>query len=292
MTSPPLPPHFSWRNPDDAARLGLPPRVYASAAIDQHSKGWCGLCYLVAVVQVIQDRIRILEGGIKGTDDVSLQAVADHFQQWRTGDTLSPSPPGWNVCHGGSVWHVLECFERGRCPLLRADGSRGFLGFAQRMYRHHTPTVPYRVTPESSRRLHLALVKEELLSGGPMLLEISYETCKHIDPSTGVATDTSEHPINHSVSVVGWTAANSAAPECWVVRNSWGSNQMPTRLPVDYATCVELNHNACTTTWIPWTGMSSDPGFFLLPCHHPSVHRVPSPWIVLSVEHTNQPKGK
>jgi hypothetical protein len=262
---------FSWRKKDDAGRLGLPPLKYACDSVDQHGSGWCGSCYIIAVVQAIEDSVHISNRGKRIR--ICLQSTMNHFQSWNEHDT-------WNVCHGGSALQVLKCFKQGSCSLISKRAA--FVGFTQKTNHCYSSNIPFRVS--SFDRIEESRVKHELLTRGPVMLEISYLTCRDLDKN-GVSTDIMEHPRNHCVNVVGWTVVNGT--ECWIIRNSWGTKRMPSRIPVDYTTCVDVDRNVCSTEWKEWRGMPSDPGFFLLPTSHPGLHSLPPPWITFSIHRTN-----
>ncbi len=270
-----LPSSFSWRSRHDAARLAMPRRVFATDAINQHEMSWCGCCYAVAVVQTVEDRSHIR---LRRKYHVSMKHIMDHLQAW------AQEHDGWNVCHGSSPARVLECLTEGQCPLVTDRRRWNFPGFPRTRSRCDRSDFPMRIT--GFRRVPETQVKHELINVGPLVLNISHVTCREVD-SDGVSTDLVLRPVTHCVSVVGWTVRNDI--ECWVVRNSWGTERVPARLPEDYKTCVGVDRNECRTTYRPWTGMPSDPGFFLLPTSHPGLHIPTTPWIAVDVERREAP---
>jgi hypothetical protein len=281
---------FSWRSGRDAYRTGVPLKrdgLYALDAIDQHAASWCGCCYIVSTVQAIDDRIFIqIARGPTGVDvtragrklSISLQSVMDHFQEWNDSSEL-----GWNVCHGGSVTHVLQCIMEGRCPLhkkRKGEHNEGsdLIGYSRRRENCDTPNTGFSVL--SYRRILNEEVKKDIVDRGPVILEMSAQTAKSVDRK-GVVKDNSLKQPNHSVSVVGWERVQGE--EFWVVRNSWGKNRAPRNIPTDYMFCVGVGRNTCVNHWEAWKGIPSDPGFFLLPVSHPSLYADISPWISVEI---------
>lgn len=257
---------FSWRRSRDARFAGYPSYTYAADAFDQHAASWCGCCYLVAAVQVVEDRGHLfMSRGSKYAlprHVLSLQSVMDHFQVWN--DDAS----GWNVCHGGSALRVLACMKGGACPLTGRTTT--WHGFARTRRVSDAADAPFRVR-------HVRVVEgteaaqRELFANGPLLLEMSAQTAKAID-GRGVVTDPTPRPVNHAVSVVGWERVDGVLH--WVVRNSWGKERAPKTLPTDYIDCVAVDRNRCQNHWEAWRGMPNDPGFFLVRADHPSLGRL------------------
>lgn len=266
-----LPLSFSWRNKGDARKSGRPSRVYACDAINQHEMSWCGVCYIVSALQVIQDRAYIINPNKHIA--VSLQSVINQFQVWNAHDS-------WNICLGGSVSRVVQCFQEKTCPLVVEDKPR-FIGFAKRTTRCDVSNAPFVVS--DTYRIPTEKVKAEIFSSGPVVLEISHITCKSTDDK-GIARDDHTHPLDHCVSVVGWTVTTEGI-EYWIVRNSWGKERVPKTLPENLSTCVSVDFNLCKTEWEKWKSLPSDPGFFLLPTNHPALYSFPYPWIVVRVDY-------
>lgn len=237
--------------------------------------GWCGACYLVATAQMIEDRLTIKTTKISGTfpkqrPRVSVQVLLDHVRK------QGPR----NACHGGHPIHVLQSIARGEIPLLVHTVSTPHIwyGFPRSISScpRHDP-----ITVHDIRRIPPNRVQDNILTRGPIVLEIAAQTLKQLD-STGMATDLTLHERNHAVCVVGWQTSPTGVP-CWIVRNSWGGSHVPERLPTDLH-CVDLDRNSCRVNWVPWTGIPSDPGFCLLPMSHPDLHVLtPSPWIECDV---------
>ena len=259
--------NFSWRAYDpraDPRARGLARGSYATDMFDQHSVGWCGCCYIVAVVQTIEDRGHVRLGARHRVD---MQTVLDHFHANHAGDG-----DAWNACHGGHPAHVIECLASGACP-LRSDSASTWRGHPARTSRTPLSDAPFRVV--GVRRVPSSAVAAEILAHGPVVLEICAATLKSVD-AAGVVTDLSYCSANHAVAVVGWTTRNGVL--CWIVRNSWGRARVPAAIPDDLA-CVSETLNACDVVWEYWVGDPRDPGFCYLPASHPALH-LSHPWIV------------
>lgn len=155
----PLPSSFSWANVSDSdakewtKAFGRPllPGRYASPVFDQHSRGWCGACYLVSSIQMLQDRCNILLGQVtpaERTPETKAPPPPPPPADDAEGDSgeieSTPLPPprrmlpfvrfdaqllfssfeehasgvvGWSGCHGGDPLKVLSCVQTGGCPL-------------------------------------------------------------------------------------------------------------------------------------------------------------------------------
>ena len=266
---------FSWR----AARRHprVPDGEYACDAFDQHSVGWCGCCYIVAVVQAIEDRGHIARPR-RARHKVDMQTVVDHF------NTLVAARDGWNACHGGYPEHVVECLASGVCPLLTTR-CRRWLGHPARTHRTPLNTAPFRVT--GVRRVPTSKVMHEIHARGPVVLEIAAEALKALDVE-GVVTDATLRESNHAVAVVGWTRRRGE--RCWIVRNSWGTHRVPKAIPDDVH-CVDEDGNRCDNVrWEYWSGDPELPGFCYIPMSHPMFHHADTtPWIVPSVYLSSPP---
>ena len=123
-------------------------------------------------------------------------------------------------------------------------------------------------------------IQQELLRHGPIVLEIDGALLKSVD-GHGVVRDQTVQEPNHAVSVVGWAPCPTDGVGCWVLRNSWGGERVPKDAPVSES-CVGVGYNVCSVEYEAWTGMPTDPGFALLPFHHPSI-MVDEPWIACTV---------
>ena len=140
----PLPRHWSWqtithREVDmyhDAFHKRLKVGIYASPVINQHRSQWCGCCYMIAVLQMLQDRTHVLMG-----NSSTVQSVENKMLPWvefdsqvalDTYDTLQRpvSFQPWNACRGGDPIKVLRAIEEEIVPLLIVPGDgASWLGY-------------------------------------------------------------------------------------------------------------------------------------------------------------------
>lgn len=231
---------------------------------DQHAKSWCGACYLVAVVQVVEDRGNLLLRGAR--HHVDLQTVLDHFED-------AEREEGWNACHGGIPMEVVDCLAARTCPLRTSTTeTTRWLGYPMHTTRTPLSDAPFVVT--GGERLPAARVADEVRAHGPVVLEVDADTLKSVDAHGVVTTDAYAEP-NHAVAVLGRKTVRGVA--CWVIRNSWGTRRVPREIPDDLS-CVAHGENACEVRWEYWVGDPSNPGHCYLPVSHPCA-LVDDPWI-------------
>lgn len=252
----------------------LPSGCFVGEVFDQHSSSWCGCCFLVSATQMVEDRMRISlskKRGISSSKDkVDLQAVMDEFYD---------SEMGWNVCHGGFPFEILECIRDGRCPLLwRRRGEGEWLGYARIRERCR---APFGREPLSSvRRIQERDVKQDILTYGPIVLEVNAATLKSADDE-GVLTDLTPRASNHSVTVIGWKERG------WIVRNTWGLERVPTDIPSDLG-CVARGRNDCEVEFEEWVGDPLRRGHVYLPFAFEPLHDSANPpWISAIVNQAN-----
>jgi hypothetical protein len=278
----PPPPAGGWSwlrvSPKEAKIRGIPAGRYATPATNQHRSGWCGACYLVAVVQMIADRWSMVANfAVTASDHTATPCVSmdmlsilcdyDRYHSEelskRAGGGRAATPPSWNGCQGGSPMSVLQCMMDGRCPLRESpsDGDvwTGYVGDAAA--EHGAPTSRMTVVEKYFVPNDPKAVREELYRHGPVVLLIDAETLLETD-TRGVARGRPASTPNHAVSVVGWQRAVDGRM-CWVVRNSWGS-VVPDNLPKDRS-CVTRSTNRCTPNVRSWRSIPEHPGFCLLP---------------------------
>lgn len=283
---------FSWDSRESVERQHVARWYRCSPRFDQHENGWCGACYLVSAVQLIEDRWNLLVArqfpktrkpprGLVTT--LSIQAALDHYDA----DAAASEDADWNGCHGGDPLDVLHCFVTdGRlCRPQRRTGVREWLGHVQAAALG-TPradearfrvTRAYRVAPGS--------VKEEIMTNGTVGLCVNGDLIAGTDANGVVpmsaALDAALYTDDHAVCVVGWHGAY------WLVRNSWGARR-PAAGPNDVS-CASRGANECSTTAAEWSSVDGKPGFCFLPMVHPplSFDGEQSPWFAATVA----PKG-
>ena len=266
---------FTWR--DLRGHAAVPDGRYAVDAVDQHRAAWCGACYIVSAAQMVQDRahvaLAIAGRRSTGPPNLSLQSLMDFFEEWGAG-------PEWNACHGGFPLHVLSCMERGECPLVVGQPGE-WAGFARTTASCPRPDLAH-VRVSRPRRVPPRHVRRCLEAGGPVVLEVNAHTLKTTD-ARGVVSDLAPRLPNHAVCVVGWTRV-AGAGDCWIVRNSWGTDRVPVDIPDDHEVCVGRGYNRCTAVFERWNSDPADPGFCFLPARFaPLDNESPSPWIACDV---------
>lgn len=260
------PTQFSWKNVRN--RPGLPSGNYTADVFNQHMPTWCGCCYLVSAVQMIEDRLAVARRTPTRRIHLSLQDVLDHFN----------AASERNACHGGLTSHVLECFATGTCPLHPSPTpSHDWVGHPRSAVS--PKSIPsFRV--QRVRRVPPTEVAHELYKRGPLVLEVNAYTLKRLS-ANGCAADLTPRPPNHTVGVIGYRCVDGQ--DCWILRNSWGTHRVPKALPEDLS-CVATDQNDCIVEWEYWSGATDAPGFVYLPISYPPLHATdPSPWVTADV---------
>ena len=226
-------------------------RPGSAPSIDQHAFNWCGACYVVAVVQMLQDRWNVSSNSEDAT--FSIQRVMDEFDTNRHPEEEA----GWNACHGGDPEHVIQCLGDGSCHLVSEATAPFFLGRVRRW-------CSYRGEGSRSvgplRYVEHGDVKREIVEGGAVGLMISAEVLANTDVG-GVVCDAFPLPADHVVVVVGWEASY------WLIRNSWGSRR-PAQIPDHHERCNTTISNTCVLSpshTVRWHSLPSLPGHCLLP---------------------------
>jgi len=182
-------------------------RPYIAMAIDQHENGYCGACYLVAPVQMLQDRLAIRGEVHTGFD---LQTMLNEYtyikqQSMRLSDDILPHN-AWHGCVGGCPLDVLDMIQDGRLRVPWTDKptqppSHRPVGAAPEQHSK-IPAIEQRwLEGETS------LLRAHIRHHGPVIMFMSASSiCKCEDESE-----------NHIISVVG------SCKDGWICRNSWGS---------------------------------------------------------------------
>lgn len=274
----PLPSEWSWHDVDAsaAAARGVPPGCYATRVHNQHRAGWCGACYLMAVVHMITDRwhVRIGDGPGRGMAEMrpfvelDAQRMLDEYDTYRS---ATPGQAGWNACRGGDPLRVLAALESGGVRILRAPA----VGYAWRGFpsarRAHEPSA----THNDPGAVHVRIaahgrlpnrrddVMRAIYDDGPVAVGIDAECLLRCD-AEGVADVRSTARRNHAATIIGWVRRRGEL--MWICRNSWGDH-VPENLPTD-TTCVTPGSNLCDPGWQPWVGMPQMPGHVLIPMRY------------------------
>lgn len=237
-------------------------------ALDQHAHNWCGACYIVAVVQMIEDRWRV--AAPSQARALSVQRTLEDFdaRQW------ARESPRWNACHGGEPRDVVECLRDGRCALrIAAGGEPDFLGRVRRFLRSEAEGGPgaTEAAPPIElgpfRVIDAAGASDEIAKRGTVGLLIAASVIASTGPDGKVPRSRPDWPpADHVVCVIGWEAGH------WLVRNSWG-DWRPDEIPRDYEECNTAYGNTCDSFKTRrWHSLPSPrKGHCLLPMDHPGI---------------------
>lgn len=259
----------------------VPPGVYASEPFNQHLHAWCGACWLVACIQVVQDKYNIREAPAEPrlTDHrafvFDMQAAADdaarlfaaevQSRESSVGVLVGRRPRSWTACMGGDPKMALSALQSGALALgaarrgadvwrSRSDASRAGRVKGDAVVRGVRTIAP---NPRA--------LKQELLDG-PVVVCTRSEPLWSLDPLGRVPAHA--RPIDgsgerdHVMAIVGWGSVGGE--ECWVVRNSWGSSSRSRvhSRPDDVRGCAG---GLCATDAGVWSSPGMNPGFVHVP---------------------------
>tara|TARA_B100001989_G_C24551137_1_gene474897 strand:- start:4119 stop:4985 length:867 start_codon:yes stop_codon:yes gene_type:complete len=256
--------NFTWQKVDSneyrkISGIEISSGCYTSLPINQHKSSWCGCCYMVSVLQMIQDRIHVKLGKKNKTRMFpwlvfDLQSMLDHYQLYK-----APYSRGWNACKGGIPLNLLNAIETQKCPLIFSKNEEWF-GHPREI--DHVKETNIKITVKNSKRIvPTRNVEERILNHGPVVLSISGALLKNIDKN-GFVDGTKVMKANHAVSVVGWIYKHGK--KYWIARNSWGEKEVPVSFPDDMS-CVTTTGNNCKVKTEKWVGDPQNPGFVYIP---------------------------
>lgn len=273
---------FSWADvtPEDTAWFAkhhdrqVPAGNYASAPINQHLQAWCGVCWLVACVQVTQDKLNIREAPLEPNARdhrafvFNMQAAADDAANLFSGEiqgrersvgVLVARPRQWTACMGGEPKMALEALRSGALRL--AAQRRGHEPWQSRSDATRAGSVEGDAVVSGIRTIEptVEAIKEELLRG-PIVVCTRSEPLWHLDKFGRTPIGSGER--DHVMALLGWKTV-SGEP-CWIVRNSWGSVQRSTvhAKPDDVRGCAG---GLCASETTEWVNPSALPGFVFIP---------------------------
>lgn len=247
------------------------PGKYSSPSFNQHTSGWCGACFLVATVQVVQDAYSIRDGGGIPEDvkdrrvyEFDIQDALDRFSgihaatiyaKENVGVTLA-RPTTWNACMGGDPTDVLVALKGGSLALHLLRGS-------SRWKARATPNsgVPL---PRNYAIRDFAVIEpnqEAVLRAvfrGPIIAAVRSAPLWHIHE--GIAP-CGEGERDHVVAIVGWELRGER--RYWIVRNSWGK-EIWTR-PDDVRRCKQNSSQPeCQSAKVAWNTDYGENGHFII----------------------------
>ena len=247
---------------------------YTSNVFDQHVIKYCGCCYLISTLQILQDRLHVQLGKLNTAStmypcfEFDMQIALDSFNS-------SESPKheeDWNACFGGLPLEVMNQIHNGNVKLI-LNAEQVWFGFPcnfeqqdndLRLKLHNIDVIEN--TPES--------VMNEILRNGPVVLGIGHLCILQANEDGMIDTSVVERK-NHAVSVIGWKTLNGK--KCWIVRNSWGKKNVPTAKP-ENKNCLGIGYNNCEILKQDWKGDQNNPGFVYVPFDYHGIKGIPSPW--------------
>ena len=252
---------------------------YTSPVFDQHMSNWCGCCYLVAVVQMLQDRLHLTLGlshpemKMFPCFQYDMQLALDTYNAY---ERTKQKNEMWNACTGGMPTRVLNAIRVDKC-LLRLASDGMWLGHPIAMAE--TPADGVKnptLQPLESLEMAPESIMRRVLKYGPVVLGIS-SLClrdKTLSARGGLVDSNIVGQRDHAVTVVGWRPVGRKT--CWIVRNSWGTSFVPLERPDP--SCVGDGFNRCTVERTDWTGDPDNPGYAYLPIDYEGLRGYPSPW--------------
>lgn len=274
---------FTWQNVSSNEYKNITGKkvssgCYTSLPINQHKSSWCGCCYMVSVLQMIQDRVHVQLGKKNNSRMIpwlifDLQSMLDHYQRYK-----APYSRGWNACKGGIPLNLLNAIETQKCPLLLSKNET-WVGYPREIKNVGSTNIKI-VIKNSKRIVPTTNVEQTILENGPVVLSISGQLLKHIDEHGFVNTNKIMKP-NHAVSVIGWLYKNER--KYWIARNSWGEKEVPVSFPDDMS-CVTTTGNNCKVKTEKWVGDPENPGFVYIPSDYTLLNDDDnSPWFETEV---------
>lgn len=286
VDSPRIPDSFSWLYVSETDALSwqktfyrqLPVGAYSSAPINQHLNGWCGACWLVAPLQVVQDSLNIREAPAHPNERdhrlfrFNLQAAAEaitgiHAPNVAKEETVGISISGpnrlWTACMGGDPMVALNAMQQGKLSLrmLFGEDQQSLMAVA---FKEHTAngqnSYVRRVTALDT--VNVERLKHAVWQS-PVVLGIRAEPLWKVD-LRGIVKEPSSGPRDHVASVIGWKTIDGA--EYWIVRNSWGNTAKSNvyKKPDDVRECVKPGQ-ICKTQHDEWSNGADMPGHILVP---------------------------
>ena len=257
--------------------VDLSPGKYTSRVIDQHNEKWCGCCYLVSVLQMLQDRLHIVYGAhtkkqMHPIIEFDRQLALDTYNEYQK----LRIDADWNACRGGNPLNVLRAIDDKKCE-LRITSSRGskWFGYPQtqeKVNNSEMNTIP--LSEYKQLQNNIEYIKHRIFKYGPVVIGIRAQCMLDIGEN-GLVDTTVEGVRNHAMTVVGW--CHLEGQECWIGRNSWGVENVPSEKPNDM-TCVVENKNECSIPLKKWKGASNLPGYVYIPTSYKGIKGIPSPW--------------
>lgn len=256
--------------------------VYTSLVVNQHRSLWCGCCYIISALQMLQDRTHIWIGKHSSESmmpyvEFDAQVALNKYDAHRRKTLHQP----WNACRGGDPLHVLSAIEHNLVPLIIVE-SDGYAWMGHPVLDHENYKENHGIRVKESRKVDMSVdaVKTEIFEHGPVVLGINAQYMKLADAHGYLPVDVEVKERNHAVTVVGWKVKNNV--EYWILRNSWGAREVPEDKPSD-VTCVGVGENKCKVSMQLWKNDPSNPGYVYAPTQHAHFFVEPSPWFAADI---------
>ncbi|EFN53799.1 hypothetical protein CHLNCDRAFT_136485 [Chlorella variabilis] len=230
-----LPTNFSWNDPNNTGVSMLVP------SWNQHIPQYCGSCWLHGTTSMIQDRLKIVKGGIGPDTMLARQVVLNcgAFHGYGQG------------CGGGDVIDVLRYMAHfglpdESCQPFSADDHTKYGRHARKCpadgyctncmplkgrdtcWSVHTPVRYYLSAFGKLEEPGELSMMNEIFHRGPITCSMAtpevfdYGLHTSVDVYPSNISDPSE--IDHDVEVVGWGQEEGEhGLKYWVIRNSWGT---------------------------------------------------------------------
>lgn len=252
----------------------VPPGNYASAPMNQHVHAWCGACWLVACVQVVQDKLNIREAPLEpaqrdhrafvfdmqaAADDAARLFSAEVQGRERSVGLLVARPRQWTACMGGDPAMALEALRAGRLQL--AAQRRGHVAWQSRSDAARAGRVPGDAVVRGVRTVEptVEAIQRELLAG-PIVVCTRSDPLWHLDDAGRTPVGSGER--DHVMALIGWDVVEGE--RCWIARNSWGNapRSLVHARPEDVRGCAG---GLCASDRTEWQSRGPAPGFVFIP---------------------------
>ena len=275
----------------------IPAGSYTAAIVRQHISAYCGDCFLVAFLQMLEDRLHIERCATARRAvpriGIDLQRALDEYSsagKWALNDSLRDGVflgatrphSNWNACMGGDPALVKKALLDGSFQIYEGDTPYFGTVCSSRAYSRSASAVPIARSEGSIETLDVTqpsfvrAAQRIVLDRGPVVVALD---CKPLHAATfaGVHEEASSADMrDHVVCVVGWALRRGKT--YWVCRNTWGEDpsvSMPGR-PSVLGDCVGNCATGSDTESEPrcqarewnWSGLQDHPGYFFLCADH------------------------
>ncbi len=189
-------------------QFDLQPKSYISPPVNQHTNGYCGLCFLIAPCQVIHDKLKLFKN-FRTDRYLDIQQIANEYSKLLRNSVGVLRNQSQSICFGGNPFDVLSLIKRRELGLI-------FSEFPQDVQYHPDTSVMndniIYVNIESIYKLPNDIhgLKWYILKNGPILVKMKSDT---LFETSLISSDSPDHVV----SVIGWNGNN------WIVRNTWGT---------------------------------------------------------------------